>query len=126
MLCTMSTDYDDQLKNCNNMKQVRELSHRICEVEQAVLDSIEDTKALIYSLFMHLKLKDEPLQPFYAANQDDIRAFQDIIKLSDESVDPLHTNKQMVFKSKKFNEFYESHCQARHYMFSVKKCGNPS
>ena len=121
----MSTDYDDQLKNCNNIKQIRELSQRIREVEQAVLDSIEDTKALIYSLFMHLKLKDEPLQPFYAANQDDIRAFQDIIELSDQSVDPLHTNKQMVFKSKKFNEFYESHCQAQSLYVQCEEMWQP-
>ena len=121
------TDYDDQLKNCNNMKQVRDLAQRIPEVEQAaVIDSMEDTKALMYSLFTHLKLKDEPFQPFYAACEEDMDTFQDTVKLIDESVDPKNTNKQMVFKAKKFNEFYESHCQSRNYMFSVKKCGKPS
>ena len=120
------TEYDDKLKNCNNMKQVRDLAQKVPELERAVLDSMEDMKALMYSFFMRLKLKEEPFHTFHAASQEDITALQDKIKLIDESIDPKNTNKQSVFKNKVFQEFYEGHCILRHYMFSVKKCGKES
>ena len=120
------TDHDNQLKNCNNMKQVCDLAQRVPELEEAVLDPMEDTKALMYSLFMHLKLKDEPILTFHAASQDDIAALQDKVKLIDDSMDPKNTQKQSAMKQKVFQEFYEAHCRSRHYMFSIMKCGKPS
>lgn len=50
----------------------RDYYQRIPEVKQALIASIEDTKTFMYSLFMCLKLKDEP---FYAACEEDTSFF---------------------------------------------------
>ena len=110
------TAYDDQLKNCNNMKQVRSLAQSVPELESAVLDSMENTKALAYSLITRLKLKDEPFQTFLAASQDEMKEFQDKVKLIDNSIDPAMTKKQQVMEKEMFQEFFEGDCISRHYM----------
>ena len=92
------TEYDDQLKKCNNMKQVRDLAQKVPQLEQVVLDSMEDMKAHMYSLFMRLKLNEEPFYTFHVASREDITALQDKIKLIDESIDPKNTNKQSALK----------------------------
>lgn len=45
--------YDDQNKSCNNIKQIRNLAQSIPELEGAVLDSMENTKAL-HILSLHI------------------------------------------------------------------------
>lgn len=53
------TDHDDELQSCNNMNKVLELAKKVPELESSVLDSMEDTKVLLYSLFGRLKTQTE-------------------------------------------------------------------
>ena len=120
------TSYDDQLQSCNNMKEVRNLAERFPELKVAVIDSVQDMKALVYSLFMRLKLKDESFLTFHAASQEDLAALQEKVKVIDDSIDPTDTRKQSAMNKEVFHKFYDEHCKSRQYMFSVKKCGKAS
>ena len=60
------TTFEDNLKSCNNLKQIRELATQIPEVKEAIADSVEAPKAVLSSFFNRLKLKGEPVSTFHA------------------------------------------------------------
>lgn len=64
------TAFEDNLKSCNNLKQIREIATQIPQIKEAITDSVEAPKALLYSLFNRLKLKGEPVSNSSIAGRD--------------------------------------------------------
>ena len=116
------TAFEDQLKSCNNMKQIRLLAEQVPGLKDAIADSLETPKTLLYSLFRRLKLKDEPVREFYASSDHDIDAFWEEITKVDETLTQNDTTTKLLLPKKKLQDFFNSHCKRRHYMFSVKMC----
>ena len=121
-----ATSYEDRLKACSSMKQIRELAEKIPDVKAAVLDSVEDSKILLYSLFDRLKLKGEPFNHFCPASDIEIQSLWEEIKKVDDTMTVLDTTTKALLSRRKLQDFIQSHCNSRHYMFSVKKCFQPS
>ena len=120
------TAFEDQLKSCNNMKQIRLLAEQVPGLKDAIADSLETPKTLLYSLFRRLKLKDEPVREFYASSDHDIDAFWEEITKVDETLTQNDTTTKLLLPKKKLQDFFNSHCKRRHYMFSVMKCADIS
>ena len=81
-----ATTYEDQLKACSNMKQIRLCAEQVPGLKDAIADSLEAPKTLLYSLFRRLKLKDEPVREFHASSDHDIDTFWDVIRQVDETL----------------------------------------
>ena len=46
------------------------------------------------------------------------------IRLTDSLLERKDTTKKLIEDKEQLQDFLESHCKIRHYMFSVKKCGS--
>lgn len=116
------TTHEDQLQKCKNMKQIRELAKSVPGLEEEILDSLERPKSLLSSLFSRLKLKEKPFSVFVAATEEEIQSLWDNVRQIDSSLERKDTTKVLTKEKKELQEFMQSHCKVRHYMFSVKKC----
>ncbi len=121
-----ATTYEDQLKSCSNTKQIRLCAEQVPGLQDAIADSLEAPKTLLYSLFRRLKLKDEPVREFHASSDCDIDAFWDVIREVDDTLTQNDTTAKLLLPKKKLQAFFDSHCKRRHYMFSVMKCTDAS
>lgn len=101
-------------------------SYSIQEVKEAIADSVEASKTLLYSLFNHLKLNGEPVSTFNATSDEEIQALWEEIKKVDDTVSLEDTNVKSLESKKMLQDFMQSHCICRHYMFSVQKCIDPN
>ena len=117
------TSSEEQLQKCKNMKEIRELAKSMPDLKQEILVSLERPKTLLASLFNRLKLKDEPVSVFVAASEEEIESVWESVKLIDSSLERSDTTKRLVGGKKQLQDFLASHCKIRHYMFSVRKCG---
>ena len=62
----------------------------------------------------------KPFSVFVAATEEEIQSLWDVRQI-DSSLERKDTTKVLT-KEKELQEFMQSHCKVRHYMFSVKKC----
>ena len=115
------TAFVDQLKSCNNMKQICLFAEQVPELKDAMADSLEAAKTLLYSPFRKLKLKDEQVHEFYASSDHDIDTFWEEITRMDEILTQKDTTTKLLLPKKKLQDFFNGHCKCRHYMFSVMK-----
>ena len=121
-----TTDFEPQIKTANNMKQVRQLVEENPGFEEAVIDSMERPKALLTSLLSRLQLKDEQFHVFQAAPKDTVSSLLEKVKKIDPTLRPESTTKVQVAGCAAFQKFLSTHCVIRHYMFSIRKCGEES
>ena len=81
-------------------KQIQELGETIQELQDAIVDSLEDTKILLYALFDCLKLKEKPFSHFYSASKEDISQLWERIKDIDDSMTQQDTTPQKYYSQK--------------------------
>ena len=82
---------------------------------------------MLESIFSRLTLDEKNLQPFKAASDEDLNYDVNILRRIDLDFDPLiirDSKKSIKDLSPKLKSFLENHCIERHYMFSIKNCGD--
>ena len=107
------------------MKEIRELAKLMPDIEQEIFDLLRHPKTLLASLFNRLKLKDESFSVSVVVSEEEIESTRESVKSMDSSLERSDTKKPLVEGKKQLQGFLASHCKIRHYMFSVKKCGDP-
>lgn len=103
------TSFEDQLKACNNTKQIRSLAAQVPGLKEAVIDSLEAPKSLLCSLFTRLKLK-EPLHVFHASSDQAIDDLWKEIHKVDETLSREDTTVRLILPKKKLQAFFDTHC----------------
>ena len=84
---------------------------------------MDDVKKLLQAL-VQLKLSDKYFKVFDAASEEAIDNLQATISSTfDDGLTIQTIKKTDLGKYPELSEFMTTHCQIRHYMFSVKKCG---
>ena len=119
----MSDKFETLIKSCNSMKAIREAAEQHPGLREALLDSIEPVKALLSGLFLRLKLKEDPFSVFTAASTAEIDCFWNTIFKVDDLMTKRDHTKQVLKNRPSLKRFLEHCCKARHYLFSIKKCG---
>ncbi|UZO16311.1 uncharacterized protein OCT59_007700 [Rhizophagus irregularis] len=71
-------------------------------------------------------LKDEPFETFTAASETEMERFWETIQLVDGSVTNEDCTAEHIKQRPLLQEFLEHCCTAKHYSFTIKKCGEPS
>ena len=117
------TVFDNQLKSASNLKDIRKLSDAITGFKDEYMNSMGDAKRLLEELFVKLKLKDHYFKVFQPAPEDAMGELLKNIPAVDEDVVRSDLKKNDLNKYPKLSEFLSTHCRCRHYMFSIKKCG---
>ena len=80
-------------------------------------------KKLLQALFVQRKLSDKYFKVFGAASEEAIDNLQATISsIFDDGLTIKTIKKTDLGKYPELSEFMTTHCQIRHYMFSVKKC----
>ena len=118
--------FEEALKPCNSLKAIRSLGESNPDLKEEVLDAMSPMKALLQGIFVRLQLKDHKFKTFEAASEQEIDELWSSILNVDDTITPETTTKVQVEKQEKFQDFLRDHCKVRHYMFSVKKCVDPS
>lgn len=88
-----------------------------------VQKSLEPTVALLSSILERLQLKEKKFKVFASSSDDDIQNFWEVLHTVDSTLSRDDTTKKDIKDKVDFKEFFDHCCQARHYSFSIKKCG---
>jgi len=92
----------------------------------AVSDSLSPCIVLLNDLFSRLKLKDEPVQCFFAASDAEIKEFWSAVLRVDSTLEYVSYSKANVSGQQSLLDFMDHCCQRRHYSFDILKCGLPN
>ena len=118
-----TNSFDDKLKSAQSLKDLRKLND-LPGFKQEYLKSLNDVKKLLQALFVQLKLSDKYFKVFDAASEEAIDNLQATISsIFDDGLTIQAIKKTDLGKYPEMSRFMTTHCQIRHYMFSVKKCG---
>ena len=95
-------------------------------LKEAIVDSIEPAKVLLESMFQKLGLKDQPFQVFHSASSSQLDSFWNVILQVESSLSQSDMRATVLKDRLALKAFLEHCCLERHYMFCIKKCGEPA
>ena len=119
--------YEQQLKSANSLTAIRKLAEDDPAVEEEVIASVQPMIQMLEDIFTRLTLGEQHFQTFKAVSVDVLKEFVSILKRIDPYFDPLtilDSKKSLKNISVELTLFMNKHCVERHYMFSIKKCGD--
>ena len=124
----MDDSYEQQVDKCNNMAQLRRLAAEKSEVMHKTLDSVAPIKVLLTDILQRLKLDEAKFKVFLSASEEEIKQmFSNLLDTVDTSLEyGAKLNKEYLQSHPAIVSFMQHCCQARHYSFCIKKCGDPS
>ena len=117
----MEHEYEQIIKRCNNMQQVRNAAEKDPKFTEAITDSLQQPISLISSIIQHLELKGEKFEIFRAATNQQMKDIEDNVKRIDDSLNRA-TSRKVAETTKNLKEFFHQHCESRQYSFSILKC----
>ena len=124
----MDDSYEQQVAKCSNMSQLRHLAAEKSEVIPSTLDSVAPIKIVLSDILQRLKLDEVKFKVFSSASEEEIKQmFSNLLDKVDTSLDyEAKFNKEYLQHHPAIVSFMQHCCQARHYSFCIKKCGDPS
>ena len=117
------TRFEDELKGCSSLKDIRALADKVPELKDAVLESVTPTRDLIKTVIQRLKLKGTSFTPFESCSEEEVMQLWNNILKVDDTLTTADRTQQQAKSKEQLQAFMKTHCQARHYSFSIKKCG---
>ena len=85
--------------------------------------SLQSTITLLNSIVERLEIKGKKFEVFSSATDDEIQYFWEVLQTVETSLTRDDTTKKAIKNKEHLKEFLDHCCQARHYSFSIKKCG---
>lgn len=119
----MSEDLEKCISNCKTVKEIREACEAQPQLESALIDAMQPLKSLLESLFVRLKLKENPFEVFHASSSAELDSFWSQILQIDSKLTRNDTAKAILKERPGLSNFLLHCCQERAYSFSIKKCG---
>lgn len=121
----MAAEYEDLLKSCSSMAEIRETAAKTPSLQSAYVNSVQPCIDLIVSRFNRLSLKEERVCAMSScADDDDLDCLFSFAKLIDSDLTRDMTTKKELILRTKYQEFLRTHAIAHHYCFQIKKCGS--
>ena len=121
----MTAEYEDLLKSCSSMAEIRESAAKNPSLQSAYVNSVQPCIDLIASRFNRLSLKEEPVCAMSSCvDDDDLDCLFSFAKLIDSDLTRDMTNKKELILRTKYQEFLRTHAITHHYCFQIKKCGS--
>ena len=110
------------LKHCNSIAQLRRVGE---PYKDEVQKSLEPTVTLLSStcILEHLQVKEKKFKVFNSSSDGDIQNFWEVLQTVDSTLSRDDTTKKDIKDKVDLKTFFDHCCQARHYSFSIKKCG---
>ncbi|XP_071953699.1 uncharacterized protein [Antedon mediterranea] len=120
----LSPEMEALLAKCNSVADIRSAATTHPALKGSLSDGLQDTICLISSLFRQLKLKGVPFRSFTPVTTDDMDGHHNHVLKIDAQL-PQNATMKDLKKSDSLKNFFEKHCQLRHYSFCVLKCSDP-
>ena len=118
--------------SCNNASKLRHVGEKKPKIIPAISDYIAPVKILLSSVPQPLKLHDKQFRVFSVAMEDDLKELWCELDSIDKSLVYGGQNckkclgKKCLESHPNLVNFIWHCCNARHYSFAIKKCGDPS
>ena len=118
--------FEDVLKRCGSMKEIREKASKITGLKDAWIESVEQIQSIIRNRFARLKLKDKPFITADPVGEDEIDLLKRHLRelFPDLNLDKLQ--KVYTKKSASYQNWTKAHCRERQYSYQIRKCDDPS
>ncbi len=123
MRTRMSEEAERELKNCNSLVQLRISGGKH---KEEIKKSLQAMISLLSDIVRRLELKKKKFEIFESASDDDILNFWELLQTVDSTLTRDDTTKKNIKNKDDLKSFFDHCCQARHYSFSIKKCGEDS
>ena len=123
MRSKLSDDFEDSIKNCNNLKECRA---SLSLMPSRMDETLAPTIALLHDLMKRLELEGQYFEVFDAATADEIECFWEVLLLVDSLLRVEDTTQKAIKSKVQLKAFLDHCCEFRHYSFQVKKCGLPT
>jgi len=120
----MSQEFENYIKSCNTMNNIRASAVKHEGLHEAFADSLEPVKILLSGLFSRLSLKGKQFKIFQAATDEEISVLWGFIRAIDGSIGEDDKSAADLKGKKSLEEFVDHCCISRHYFFVIKKCGS--
>ena len=75
MRAHMGDEFEALMKSCSSMKAIKAVADQYTQLKEALHDFLEPVKTLLSSLFVRLKLKEDPFSIFNATSTAEIDQF---------------------------------------------------
>ncbi|GES98595.1 hypothetical protein GLOIN_2v1782174 [Rhizophagus clarus] len=125
MRTEMNDDSERLMSKCGTMNEIRKKAEENPTLKVDLNASLQAPINLVRSVFDRQFLKDEPLKTFTAASETEMERFWETIQLVDDSVTNEDRTAEHIKQRPLLQKFFEHCCTARHYSFTIKKCGEP-
>ncbi len=120
----MPEEFEALLSNCGSMSDIRKKAELNPGLKNKLLESLKPVKDLMSSVFNRLELKGQAFGKYESASQAHMDELWSLITSKvDATLSPTETTKKANAQKQDFQNFLNTHCRIRHYMFSIKKCG---
>ena len=86
MMRCATKNYENELKTCKSLSDIRQLSSKFPSLKDEVLDSVEPAKLLLCNLFKKLFLKDKPFSVFHSSSSKDMEELWNKIHKIDTTI----------------------------------------
>ncbi|EXX72288.1 uncharacterized protein LOC105331766 isoform X1 [Rhizophagus irregularis DAOM 181602=DAOM 197198] len=126
MRTEMNDESEKLMSKCGTMNEIRKIAEENPTLKGDLIASLQAPINLIHNVFSRQSLKDEPFETFTAASETEMERFWETIQLVDGSVTNEDCTAEHIKQRPLLQEFLEHCCTAKHYSFTIKKCGEPS
>ena len=114
MMRSESQNFEEQLKSCKSLSDIRALGDKFPSLKDEVLDSVKPAKILLCDLIKQLKLKDQPFATFAPASLKDMDELWENLHVIDSTLLTTDTTQKLITSREHIMEFLDSHCKATH------------
>lgn len=126
MRLEMSEEFEKLIKNCNSMEDVRNAAAKKSGFQDAFTDSMQPPLSMLAEVTNRLKLKDKSFETCIPCTKEEIEQLWEQVHEIDPTVERTDSKQAQLKSRTRLNAFMEHCCIRRKYVFSIKKCGEPS
>ncbi|EXX63102.1 hypothetical protein RirG_155460 [Rhizophagus irregularis DAOM 197198w] len=122
----MNNDSEKLMSKCGTMNKIRKTAEKNPTLKVDLNASLQAPINLIRNVFDRQFLKDELFKTFTAASETEMERLWETMQLVDDSVTNEDRTAEHIRQRPLLQNFFEHCCTARHYSFTIKKCGEPA
>ncbi|GES78233.1 hypothetical protein GLOIN_2v1880501 [Rhizophagus clarus] len=122
----MNDESENLMNKCGTMNEIHKIAEKNPRLKEDLIANLQALIDLISDVFNRQSFKDIPFETYTAASEMEIERFWETIQFVNESVTHEDRIAEQIKQRAHMQEFMEHCCKARHYFFSIKKCGEPT
>lgn len=121
-----SADFEQQLKKCNGMDDIRKLCDGKVELGKEWMESVRPIIEKLEQRTARVQLKEKNFIVGKPASNENVTNDEAVSISIDKAIVRGKYQQKDMKNCKDFENFLKNHCRLRHYTFQVRKCEDPT